>query len=291
MKTYDAKILLDSISPSGVRLTTYEITLPKFLLAQLNTHRKFSRGAASSRAIPTQKILEQVKTNPVLPLSFRKNQPGMVGGEELEEGEQLRAKRAWLLARDRAVETVEEEFRDLEVHKQTINRLLEPFVWASVIVTATEWDNFFTLRTADDVQPEFCFIARKMARLYYRESQPQRLEKGGWHLPFITPEDRQYFQMRVVDPNYSLIQISVARCARVSYLNHMGKKDYSSDFRLTERLIEQGHWSPTEHQATPINHYWNANFWGWKQYRSFVNDKEKSFDPSLIDQWEDDVSS
>ncbi|MBV8154461.1 MAG: FAD-dependent thymidylate synthase, partial [Candidatus Eremiobacteraeota bacterium] len=138
-------MLLDSVSPAGVRLTTLEVTFPRFVLSEFNTHRVLSRNSSSSRAIPTPKLLERVMTDPVLPLEWGRNQKGMSASDVLTPEEEEEAKRIWLSARDAAIEHAR-KLMELKVHKQELNRVLEPFLWHTVIVTATEWDNFFTLR-------------------------------------------------------------------------------------------------------------------------------------------------
>jgi hypothetical protein len=78
---YDVKVLADSIyglsSGQTARITTMQVTFPRFILAEINTHRAFSRNSASSRAIPTEKIIEQVVTNPFIPETFNRRVKGM----------------------------------------------------------------------------------------------------------------------------------------------------------------------------------------------------------------------
>ena len=62
-----AEIIADSLSPQGHRLTTFICVFPRIVLAEFNTHRMLSRNSASSRAIPFNKMLEMVKTNPFIP--------------------------------------------------------------------------------------------------------------------------------------------------------------------------------------------------------------------------------
>jgi hypothetical protein len=61
--THSTKILADSISPDGVRLTTLEVVMPRIVLAEFNTHRMLSRNSASSRAIPIEKMIRMVIPN------------------------------------------------------------------------------------------------------------------------------------------------------------------------------------------------------------------------------------
>jgi thymidylate synthase ThyX len=297
---FDAKVLADSRSPAGYRLTTLEATFPRFVLAEFNTHRVFSRNSASSRAIPIAKQLRRVLDEPYVPIEFGSNQPGMQAGPALSGERRDAAQREWLRARDDAVrrvlglvtdpdaiaedddlaevlERVEETIRNraqpaewLNVHKQVANRLLEPFMWHTVIVTATEWDNFWNLRCHPDAQPEIRLVAEGM-RAAWEASEPAELDWEEWHLPLVRPEDREEGT-----PIESLVKISAGRCARVSYLTHAGKRDLAADVELHDRLLESGHMSPLEHPAQPLSadelrqSEWSGNFRGWHPYRKLI---------------------
>lgn len=246
---YACKVLCDSVSPDGVRLTTLEVTFPRIVLAEFNTHRVFSRNSASSRAIPVQKMLERVQEDPFVPVHWGKNQKGMQADVELTSQEQCEAELEWLLARDHAV-TRAKAMLDIGVHKQVTNRLLEPFLWHTVIVTSTEWDNWDNLRDSKDAQPEIARIARMMkeSRL---GSSPSPVDHGDWHLPLVQPAeafDLQASGMSVDD----VVKVSVGRCARVSYLTHDGRRDPRADIELADRLKASGHMSPWEHAARPM---------------------------------------
>jgi thymidylate synthase ThyX len=301
--SFDAKALADSISPAGHRLTTLEATFPRFVLAEFNTHRVFSRNSASSRAIPIVKQLKRVLEDPYVPIEFGSNKPGMQAGAPLEGEKKQAAERQWLDARDDAVRRVlglvadpasaaaeapldllarldaaqrEKSWPEdwLNVHKQVANRLLEPFMWHTVIVTATEWDNFWNLRCHPDAQPEIRLIAERM-RAAMEASEPSELERDEWHLPLVRPEDR-----REGLSSEELLKVSAGRCARVSYLTHAGKRDLRADIELHDRLLESGHMSPLEHPARPLSDEelesgeWCANFRGWRSYRKQVPREE-----------------
>jgi thymidylate synthase ThyX len=295
---FDAKVLADSLSPAGHRLTTLEATFPRFVLAEFNTHRVFSRNSASSRAIPIAKQLRRVLEGPYVPIEFGSNQPGMQAGPPLEGAEREAAEREWLRARDDAVrrvlglvaspeevadadliealERVERATRErsrpetwLNVHKQVANRLLEPFMWHTVIVTATEWDNFWNLRCHPDAQPEIRLVAERM-RGAVEDSEPRELGADEWHLPLIRPEDRE--QVASIE---DLVKVSAGRCARVSYLTHDGRRDLQADIDLHDRLLESGHMSPLEHPAQPLpDDEWSGNFRGWRSYRKEIAGEE-----------------
>jgi thymidylate synthase ThyX len=261
----NATIIADSISPAGVRLTTIEVTLHRFVLAELNTHRVFSRNSASSRAIPVSKQVARVVDDPAVPVEFGANQRGMQAGEPLVGEDHDRAREAWLEARDRAVEAVT-RLQDLGVHKQVTNRLLEPFMWHTVIVTATEWDGFWEQRCSPLAQPEIRVAAEAM-KAARDASDPAPVGMGQWHTPYLREEDGD------LDPETAR-QVAAARCARVSYLTHDGRRDIDKDLELYERLVtaRPPHWSPLEHVATPAQEGESTlgNLRSWRQLRHEV---------------------
>lgn len=268
---YEAKILADSISPLGYRLTTMEVTYPRFVHSEFMTHRAFSRNAASSRAIPIAKMIERVEQDPVLPVWWGKNQSGMQAAEELSEDQIAHCKLDWRFARDSAVRAAR-SLSDRGLHKQIANRLLEPWMWITVIVSATEWQNFFHLRCHPDAQPELQKIAYMMQELY-NTNTPKAARQGDWHAPLVHAEDitrlRQLHDNDLYpDPMISdVCKVSVGRCARVSYITHDGTRDIQADIDLHNRLLTSGHWSPFEHVAQAGDHGWSGNFQGWIQYR------------------------
>ncbi len=308
---FDAKVLADSTSPAGHRLTTLEVTFPRFVLAEFNTHRVFSRNSASSRAIPIVKQVRRVLEDPYVPIEFGSNQPGMQAGPALAGEKRDAAEREWLAARDDAVrrvlglitvpeqlsegddllgalEVAEAAIRDraqpeewLNVHKQVANRLLEPFMWHTVIVTATEWDNFWNLRCHPDAQPEIRLTAERM-REVTGASEPEEVGHDSWHLPLVRAEDRE--EIGSLD---DLIKVSVGRCARVSYLTHAGKRDLQADIDLYERLAGSGHMSPLEHPARPLTEdelkesEWSGNFRGWFPYRKGIPSEGNPLGPAV----------
>lgn len=256
---YAARVLLDSLSPAGIRLTTLEVTFPRFVLAEFNTHRVFSRNSASSRAIPTSKLLERVENDPVLPLEWGRNQKGMSASDVLGEEEEAQARGIWLDARDAAVLRAR-RLMELNVHKQELNRVLEPFLWHTVIVTATEWENFFALRCSAAAQPEIRAAALAM-RAAIDASRPGAVAAGAWHLPLVQADERN------LDIETQK-KISAARCARVSYLTHDGSRAIEKDIALHDRLKGERHLSPFEHVATPADDAeFHTNFRGWLQMR------------------------
>ena len=261
---FQANIILDSIAPSNYRLTTFALTYPRFIHAEFMTHRVFSRNASSSRAIPVSKMIETLKNDYVEPTFWGKNQKGMQAESELNDAEITLARSIWLKQRDNAIEAAQ-ALADLGCHKQITNRILEPFMNITVICTATDYDNFFSLRCHPDAQPEIQKLAYMMKDAL-EASTPTKLYTGEWHIPYIQP-DEQHMDLEIKK------KISVARCARVSYLTHDGKRDIDKDIELYERLIGgsgKGHWSPFEHVAMAIDApTQSGNFHGWVQYRKF----------------------
>jgi thymidylate synthase ThyX len=256
----EARTVADSLNPVGDRLTTFVLTYPRFIHAELMTHRVFSRNSASSRAIPVKKMIEMVKTNPVIPEYWGKNQKGMQAKEELTGWKKKAAEFLWLRGRDVAVMIVKGLLK-LDLHKQIANRLLEPWMHITVLVSSTEFDNWFKLRDHQDAQPEMQTLAKAM-RVAQRDSIPKRLAAGEWHLPFA-----DQFLDDVKDIG-DLLRISTARAARLSYLTFEGNIDYEKDYALHDQLLESGHWSPFEHSAKAMDsHEWSGNFRGFFQYR------------------------
>lgn len=267
---YKAKIVLDSVSPLGYRLTTMEITYPKFIHNEIMTHRAKSRNTASSRAIPVSVTIKQIIDDPVLPEWYGKAQPGMQAQKELDPDKKEAARLIILSMRDYCIEGVQ-ALEALGLHKQHANRYIEPWMWITAIISATEWENFFALRCHPDAQPELQKIAYMMQELYNNNTPVIRLN----HLPLVDENDLGI----LMHNNYHLHElrkISTGRCARVSYLTHDGKRDPQADIDLHDRLSVSGHWSPFEHVATAQNEpKQSGNFYGWNQYRKQFLDENK----------------
>lgn len=248
--TIEAKIIADSINAEGQRLTTVQCKYPRFIHSQVMTHRMFSRNAQSSRACPVKKMIKEVEENPAMPIYWGRNQRGMQAGEEV--GSIAEGKELWKEACEEAVYYAK-ELAGLNFHKQIVNRVLEPFMHINVIITATEWSNFFKLRLHDDAQPEIQELARVIKREMDHQ-KPSELDWGDWHIPYS-------------DSTGKNIKRSVAACARVSYNNHDGSiRDPDKDEALHDILLSDGHMSPFEHQAKAEKGTWN-NFTGFKSYR------------------------
>lgn len=328
MSGYSARILADSVSPDGNRLTTMEVVIPRPVLAEFNTHRMLSRNSASSRAIPVEKQIEFVLTDPYIPEKFGINQAGMQSAKFLEGSRHEDAVHNVLIKRDRAVlgaledlfgrdgvleyisrnrqsrillDGMEDEDRAavramlvdykafqkalrsdpdfikrlpasfLGIHKQTLNRYLEPFLWQTIITSATEWVNFLNLRDHADAQHDIAEPARLM-REALNASTPVELDYGQWHLPLVQEDEKHL----VADDVELWKRISSGRCARVSYLTHDGVRDLAKDAELCDSLIKGWHMSPLEHPATPVRPDYTGdtgNFVGWLQHRKEIQDE------------------
>lgn len=225
---------------------TYDLEIagdfPNFLANGIVVHN--SRNSASSRAIPVEKMLARVADDPYIPEEWTRNGAGMQGHGLIEGEEAEFCEAGWLAARDSAIEHTK-YMLELGVHKQTTNRLLEPFMWHTVITTATEWSNFFNLRCHSAAHPAIRNTAEAM-RDALVTSEPIRLEFGQWHMPIVDERDAG---LRTADK----IKLSVARCARVSYLTHDGVRDPQADLDLHDRLLTAGHMAPFEHVGRPAN--------------------------------------
>ena len=279
-----ANIIADSINRAGDRVTTMVVVIPRIVLAEYNTHRAFSRNSASSRAIPFNKMVEMVQNDPFIPIKWMKDHSGMQGNEYFTDSEDIDfLETSWLMARDHAVlEAMALSAAGLT--KQIVNRLLEPFMWHTIIVTATQWENFFALRAHPAAEIHIQEAAYKMLEAY-NSSTPKLLEEDEWHIPFGDNIDSIRLQEEFnitssTELDEYKVKIATARCARVSYMNFEGKDDYKADIALYDNLSKMGHWSPFEHCATPIHPFQAnmGNFRGWKQLRSTFFGENKTDD-------------
>lgn len=310
---YEAKVICDSIGPNGMRLTSIQWTFPRVVLAEVVTHRRLSieevfcpvrtttldlsKNSASSRAIPFHRMLEKVMSDPYIPERFSKSGPGMSEAGWLEGEAHQRAHTAWLEALGYACSKATAMF-NAGVHKQDVNRLLEPWAWVTQIATADAlgWGNFFALRCHNAAHPAFRHVAR-MAFLAYRKSKPDELSWCQWHLPYVKPEEKVDFKWFPSSPTLldakevpDLIQFSAARCAWLSYVNHDRDGTPEQMKRTFARLVAEVpiHASPCEHQAAPMHIGWissypqlRSNLRGWLQARKLLPKEElPEFNPS-----------
>lgn len=321
------EIVADSKNEWGQRITSMVVTFPRFLLAEMNTHRALSRNSASSRAIRFEKMVQSVQDNPFIPLKWQKDHTGMQGTEYFDENfkydffsthqggytQMSTLPEIWLEARDHAIQ-VAEQLHSAGVTKQLCNRLLEPFMYHTALITATEWENFFALRVSEHAEIHFQDIAQKMLDAM-NTSEPKRLKAGEWHIPFgdnLNPRELyEYFGFNIdyskIDPIETRtvenlkVKLAAVRCARISYLNQGKETSIEDDLKLHDRLASSGHWSAFEHCARAMsddeyNHYytadldysanqigqgkihygWCGNFCGFIQYRKMFEDENRS---------------
>jgi hypothetical protein len=270
--TISAQIVEDSISPYGIRLTTFVLKYPRFIHSEFMTHRAFSRNASSSRAIPAKKLISLVKEDMAIPVEFGSNKPGMQAGEEIKGLKLFAAKAIWKLSGKLACASAS-LMAKLGVHKQVVNRVIEPWSHITVVCTATDFDNFFALRYHHLAQPEIKELAKRMYDAL-QISEPNTLEFGDCHLPFVLKSEREKEDLP------TQIKMSVARCARVSYLNHDGTNPSKArDIQLHDKLLIERpiHASPGEHQAIcsnaikPIDY--SGNLRGYIQYRKCLKNE------------------
>lgn len=287
---------------TGKEIITWELEYPRFTHSEMMTHRMFSRNAASSRAIPVAKMIEQVRDNPAMPVHWGKNQPGMQAKEELHGQELYNVQLAWTDAAE-AARSGAEYMASNSAHKQIVNRILEPFQWMKTVVTYTEGENFFWLRNHEDAQPEIKALAEAMLRVL-KDSKPFELNAGEWHVPYV--ERSRMEDGSICYSTFSggciakltveeALKISSSCCAQVSY--RLLDQSLEKALIIYDRLVESEpvHASPFEHQASPMHrpynefwhnqeepweegvthvdrggNFWSGNFCGYIQHRQLI---------------------
>lgn len=284
---------------------TFELEYPRFIHAELLTHRTPSRNSASSRAIPVAKMLEQIEEDTAMPIHWGKNQAGMQAKEELEGYSLLDVQMLWKNAQLQACHLAQ-LMSNLGAHKQIANRIVEPFQHMKIVFTATDLNNFFWLRNHPDAQPEI----RELARLMYEEVQsaePVVLKEGELHVPYVSRiyVDDVFVTYAVGEDMLTAeeaIKVSASLCAQVSYR----KADFSLQkaIDIYDRLVgsEPAHASPFEHQLiceeppryvefffmekyndgrwTHIDRngqYYSGNIRGFVQYRQTIPNNAKRY--------------
>jgi thymidylate synthase ThyX len=296
-----ARILADSVSPHGVRMTTMEIEYPRFILAELNTHRMLSKNSASSRAIPVKAMHQHMLENPAQPVHWGKNQPGMQASVELTDNDLADVKFMWRRAQQDAMHWAWQMAERVGLHKQVANRITEPWMTMKTVISGTEWANFWWLRAHRDAQPEIHELATKMFTAH-NASTPQPLQPGEWHLPYVKSHRLSSGELIYLDATDTPITteqakiISASCCAQVSY--RKSDDSYAKAEKIFRQLIESQpcHASPVEHQATPMESWayetvqddqqhlrkygythmtmdgdlWSGNLRGWIQHRKLI---------------------
>jgi hypothetical protein len=274
---FGAEVLADGITPVGVRVSTLIATLPRAYLAELNTHRllsrdgyeqELSRNSASSRAIPTEQNIAAVLEHPYVPTTFNARVKGMGVGEEFDEELTEEARHNWMRSMNHAVTGAQIQ-NELGLDKSRANRLIEPFMWHTVILTATEWENFLALRCPDGDKPDVNFPAQLemqefaiCVRNALAASTPKELEEASWQAPYFN-WDEEFELLRglmgglAVPVNEAInagLLVSARRCARVSYVKQDDVEELMLSYDKGVTLANMGHYSPMEHQVRPITH-------------------------------------
>lgn len=299
-----AKVIADSVSEAGHRMTTMEIEYPRFILAELNTHRMLSKNSASSRAIPVKSMQEHIKQFPAVPVYWGKNQAGMQAKEEVTGPDKSEAIYIWNKAKEDALHWAESLATRIGLHKQIANRITEPWMTMKTVISGTEWRNFWWLRAHEDAQPEIHKLAVVMLDAY-NKSTPQLLQPGEWHVPYVrTDRSLVNNELLYYDANGDDLSAEQARiisascCAQVSYRKNDDTLEKAQ--KIFDQLIHSQpcHASPVEHQATPmcesnwevldpeywepgITHMsanmdlWSGNLRGWVQHRKLITDEAK----------------
>lgn len=281
---YEVKVLADSLSPDGARLVSLQVEYPHAIHKDIMTHRCLSRNFQSFRAYPPEKVIEKIERDPFVPEVFEARVAGMGQGDAVAQQEE--ALELWHGHIDGCLLTAR-SMLGLGLAKAQVNFVLQDLTSITGVISATEWANFFALRLAIDpktgkpfARPEVYKIA-KMMKDAIDASEPQGLRYGEWHSPLVDfgemvsdTEDAQEIDWNVWK------KVSTGRCARVSYLTHDGRRDIVKDIELHDGLKLNGHMSPFEHIATPIElcewdaANWSGNFFGWEQYRKSIPGEE-----------------
>lgn len=332
MTKISATCIQASVGPNGIPIHTLQLVYPRFIHAENKTHRRLrigndivtietetalmddpflSRNAASSRAIPVSKMLDQVREDPAMPIHWGKNQGGMQAYTELS-AEDAESAQAWWKTLGLQVAGAVEEASDMYgLHKQVLNRVIEPWQWMTVVVTATDWKNFFALRDHPKAQPEIKELARVM-RQAIDSAEVRVLASGELHVPFVKRKhvgvDMEYSIIhggeKVILNKDQALRVSASCCAQSSFRT----LDYSltKAENIYKTLVEDEpvHASPFEHQAIAMSNYddvfvmmsssrgrqlsfpegithldrnrelWSGNLRGWVQYRQLIKNHE-----------------
>jgi len=265
-----ATVIADSINQFGQRITTFQLTFPRIILPEFNTHRKFSRNAASTRAIPAKKSIARVRENPFVPFYVGVNQSGMQSDNLVSDEVKDRFQKEWVELMGIVADYVERwtDSDGMNIHKQIACRALEPWTFSQVVMTTTDLTNFDELRNHTDAEPHIHDLAIVIKDIASRSVPVLRTSVNDWHLPYVSDEERDQFEIA------DLLAFSTARCARVSYLLHDGTTpNQEKDQGLHDGLVASRpiHASPTEHQAYPNPTGETCkNHDGWVQYRAII---------------------
>lgn len=312
VESIEVNVIAHSISKKGKEILTYELVYPRAVHSELAVHRMLSKNSASSRAIPIPRVIEMVRNNPAMLSRYGSNQAGMQDkGFEHDEpvvfqGKSYTIREAWKLGAEFMCDLAE-SIHEAGYHKQVGNRLLEPFQWMKVVLTGTEFANFFWLRDHEAADPTIAELARKMLEAKQRSS-PVLLGDDDWHVPYF--ENGYWIAERVGMAGLTVnssgitlqeaLDISTSCCAQVSY-RKLDKSQEKADTVISRLNLDgkhpedPAHASPTEHQATPMTGdtmifngfptgytsyhkdlgMMSGNLAGWIQYRQLIPNTTK----------------
>lgn len=245
------KLLKASESPIGIKLYTFELTYWRALHPELCRHRSMSRTVESSRAKPIQKNIDEVKNNPFIPDHWSINGPGMVAKAYETDPNKILGYRNAVRMMAQGAAAMAEQLAALGLHKQIVNRYLEPYLFTKEVVTTTDiaLNHFFDLRLAPDAEPHVQDLARNIKETVEKYT-PELLPFGSWHLPYIREEDEELIEEYIrandlkMEPEVILgikKSVSAARCARCSYKAFDGSTSIEKDLGLFEKLLTGKH--------------------------------------------------
>lgn len=278
-------IIEQTISPLfSDKLTTFEIVTPKYLLGEIGKHRLLAMSAASARAIPFKKLLKSIREDPFIPKVWQMKHPGMQGKEYIKDQKTLNKLELQYLTALDAAATEAEKLEAMGITKQIPNRIIEPFMQAKVVLTGTEWDNWFKLRGPQYQTPvqgnDFFFNTKKEVLDCHSNPINQQLleemDEYGWleiakgaaepHFRFFVEEMAEAYQFHIpksqdqhipyliehdeLDEITKKKMYSASRIARTSYLTIDGdsKTDIEANLDLAKDLLRDKHSVPFEHQ-------------------------------------------
>lgn len=254
-------------------ITTLLCEYPRYIHSEIMTHRQLSRNSGSSRATPFNIYCERIIKDPAFFAELGINRSGMNADSVLNKENAEAFKHEYMQLMHHTVDTAMSWSAKYNLHKQIINRVLEPYVRTSTVITATEWDNFlYTRAIAKGVEPVMHLLANciKQAVDYANENA----KDGVAHLPFVT--DNEFNTCSLKD----CVKHAVSRSARCTILSNVTKKlsTIEEDEKLYNWLssADPMHASPFEHIAFATKSYepyYNLRG-GWMSQR-FVLDTQR----------------
>lgn len=240
------KKLADSITVKGARITTFELTYNRFFHADVLTHRTFSRTASNTFAQNPSALRKELASGKHQPYLFGRSHPVEITNEISKEFYRLWMEMSMVLS------SYSEKLQELGVSRYLVNKPLETFSTVKVVLTSTEWQNFFHLRDTKGL-PEMEELVHDL-RTEYKTTAPDHLAVGEWHLPYIRPEDKAFVEAEFAesDRNFILAMLSSVRCSNWStFVESLDHKTIREEIEIGQDLYRAGHLNTFEHVATP----------------------------------------